>query len=300
MFMKYVSLLETPSEKFIELEVRKMGLDPEKFRNTAHPQEDFLCVSGKYPIFIVADGVALIQFLIEKKEYPNPSPAGDVARIFCEEALKAAEARYESFGESDIKEVFRVGNNAVGEYNRRHGRTKDTVDYWHTDFYAATAALVVMKENQVYWGSICDSYVMHFDAKGTLGFRSPDCNTMVQAEAPKFAGDSSDEKARAQYAWRVKRNGVNEKGERVGYGVVTGEPEALLYLASGSFSVQEGDLISVLTDGFEEYMKLPEFVSLFTKWTDDLEFQVKKFTTTKIDEDPEKFGHERTLVAVSV
>lgn len=278
---------------------RKRGNNPEETTNKPHSPEDFFCVSENLPIFVVADGVTLIQFFIDNKEYPNPSPAGDVARIFCQEALKAAEDRYEFFKELDIKEVFRIGNEAVGEYNRKHGRTKETIDYWDTDFYAATAALVVIKENKAYWGSICDSYVMCFDSGGMLRFQSPDRQAMAQADLPETKGDLNDEKAQVQYKWRTERNGVNEKGERVGYGVITGEPEALFYLASGNFPMQKGDLVAVLTDGFEEYMRLPEFISIFAKWPDDIELQVEKFAAAKIEENPEKFGHERTLVMVS-
>jgi len=295
--MKYFSVLEPASQKFVEAYVRKSGLD-EKYLHKTHPQEDYFCISKKYPIFVVADGVTLIQYPIDNKDYPNPSPAGDVARIFCEKALEEAEARYEKFNESDIKEIFRAGNEAAGKYNAEHGRTKETVDYWDTDFYAATAAFVAVKENQIYWGSICDSYVMHFDKEGKLLFKSPECNSFIEAESPNFTGDPNSRKEKTIYTWKNKRNGVNGNGERTGYGVITGESEALLYLASGSFEADKGDLVSVLTDGFEEYMNLPEFISLFKKWPENLEQQIKKFSIEEIDKDPYKFGHERTLIMI--
>jgi serine/threonine protein phosphatase PrpC len=232
--MKYFSILEPASEKF---------------RGYIYPQEDFLLVSEKYPIFAVADGVTLIQFLIEKKEYPNPSPAGDVARVFCEEIVKAAEARYESFEEFDIKEIFRIANKAVGEYNNQ----KDNL-------YSATAALVIIKNNKAYWCSICDSYVIHFDKNGNTKFKSQECRPYV---------------------------------------VVNGEEKANELLNYGSFEVKEGELVALFTDGFENYFKIPEFISLFQKWPADLESQVKKFTAAKTDEDPEKFGHERSLIMIS-
>lgn len=240
----------------------------------------------------------MIQYILDKKDYPNPSPAGDVARIFCEESIKVAEEKYNSFQESDIIEIFKAANKTVGKYNKEHGRTKETVDYWDTDFYAATAAFVVIKEDKVYWGSICDSYITHFDKNGLLKFSSPKCNELRQAEAPKFTGDISDQKAKAVYAWSTNRNGTNEKGERIGYGVVTGEPEALKYLSVGSFSIVREDLVAILTDGFEDYMRLPEFISLFTSWPIDLESQIKNFTYTKAKEGPETFGHERSLIVI--
>jgi len=299
MGMRYIAFLEPPTEKFIESFIRENKLAG-KYLNPPHPQEDFFCVSKKYPIFAVADGVTLIQFLLEGKDYPNPSPAGDVARIFCEEAIKTAETFYESFDEADMKKVFEAGNNAVGEYNRMHNRTKENVDYWNNDFYAITAAIAVIKENKLYWGSICDSFVARFNSAGELLFQSPDCGALAQASAPPFSEDVNDQKARAQYLWRVKRNGVNEKGERIGYGVITGEKEALMYLSQGKYSVKSGDIFAVFTDGFQEYMKLPEFVSLLSKRSTDIELHIRKFTAIKAKENPKRFGHERTLIAITL
>lgn len=297
--MKQFSILEAPSEKFIKLVVEKMGRKLEELESIAHSQEDFLLKSEKYPIFVVADGVTLIQYVLNKNKYPNPSPAGEIARIFCEEFIRHAEDRYDSFKESDLKDIFKVANDAVGKYNAEHGRTKETVDYWDNDFYAITASFVVIKDNMAYWGSICDSYVMHFGSDGSLKFSSPKCNDLKQAESPKFTGDLSDKVAKIKYTWSTIRNGMNDKGERIGYGVVTGEPEALSYVSSGSFSIQEGDTVALLTDGFEDYMKLPEFISLLTGWSPNLESEIKEFTNQKAEEDPEIFGHERSLIVVS-
>lgn len=297
--MKQFTILEAPSEKFIKLAVEKVGRKLEEFESTLHSQEDFLLKSEKYPIFVVADGVTLIQYILDKKNYPNPSPAGDVARIFCEEFIRHAEDKYESFKESDLKDTFKMANDVVGKYNKDHGRTKETVDYWNNDFYAITASFAIIKDSVVYWGSICDSYVMYFDSGGNLKFSSPKCNDLRQVESPKFIGDTTDKVAKIKYTWSTIRNGINDKGERIGYGVVTGEPEALDYLSSGSFPIQTGDTLVLLTDGFEDYMKLPEFISLLTSWSPNLESEVKEFTYQKTEEDPETFGHERSLIVVS-
>lgn len=248
--MKYFSILESPPEEFAKIAIREIGGDPEKFKTQSYPQEDFYAISEKYPIFAVADGVTLIQYIKDNKEYPNPSPAGDVARIFCEEIVKAAESRYESFEESDIKEIFRIANNAVGEYNRERG-----------NLYSATAALVIIKNNKAYWCSICDSYVMHFDKNGNVKFKSPECHPYV---------------------------------------VINGEEKTNELLNHGNFEVKEGDLVALFTDGFENYFKIPEFISLFQKWLIDLEFQLKQFTAQKSKENPSQFGRERTLIVISI
>ncbi len=298
--MKQFSIIEPPSEKFVKLALTRMGREFDEFGSKDHPQEDFIKISDKHPIFVVADGVTLIQSILDKQEYPNPSPAGDVARIFCEEFIRTAEEKYSSFEESDIRQIFDIANKAVGKYNAEHGRTKETVDFWNNDFYAATAAFVVIKDSRAYWGSICDSYVTHFDKNGSLQFFSPKCHELRQAEAAKFMGNISDQKAKAIYTWSTNRNGINEKGERIGYGVVTGEREASEYLSVGSFLIETGDSIALLTDGFEDYLKLPEMATLFVSWPVDIESQLKNFTYRKAEEDPEAFGHERSLIAIKI
>lgn len=298
--MNKFSIIEPPTKEFIKIALQRYGLNSEEIKSESHPQEDFLLVSEKYPIFVVADGVTLIQFIIEKKEYPNPSPAGDIARVFCNELMKATEARYESFKDSDIKEVFKIANKAVGQYNRERGRTKETVDYWGNDFYAATAAFVVIKDNAVYWGSICDSFITHFSTNSTMLFISPDCNVKAEAEAPKFIGDKNDTKAKSKYIWSTKRNGIDDAGKLIGYGVVTGEEATNRYLNFGSFEAKKDNLIAIFTDGFENYVRLPEFISLFTKWPDDIELRLKEFTATKAKDNPDKFGRERSLIIISI
>ncbi len=301
--MKYLAVTKSPSEKFIKLALRQIGwneADFQKFVHLGHPKEDYYKTSDKYPIYAVADGVTLIQYLIEKKEYPNPSPAGEVARIFCEEAVREAEKRYANFSESDIGEVFVTANEAVRKYNAENGRTPETSDYWFNDLYAATGAFIVIKENVVYWASICDSYVIYLDSNGTLKFKSPDCDSLAEAEAPEYAGKSSGPIAKAQYTWRVRRNCLNEEGKRIGYGVITGEPNANVYLSSGKFTIENGDLVLLATDGFEEYIKLPEFITLLNSWPADLEPKLKEFTQIKSEEDPDKFGRERTLIACKI
>ncbi len=297
--MKRFSLTEGPIDAFIEIALKKRGLSNVNAADHIHPAEDFSLKSDAYPICAVADGVTLIQYLLDRKPYPHPSPAGDISRIFCEALIKAAEEKYGSFAEQDISEVFRIANAAAGEYNRRLGRIPESSDFWDKDLYAATAAYAICKGDTVYWGSICDSYVAHVDSSGQLKFRSPESSSLAQAKpGSQFEGDPLDHKARAQYVWKATRNRLNSKGERIGYGVVTGEPEAEKYLSRGSFKIQKGDIVAIYTDGFEEHMKSLEFVSLLAKWPSDLESQIKKLTASMAATDPEAYGRERSLMAL--
>ena len=75
------------------------------FANT-HAQEDYFIISKKYPIFVVADGVTLN--FDKVSDYPKISGAGEVAKIFCETVILAAEEKYEDFKEENFKEIFKL------------------------------------------------------------------------------------------------------------------------------------------------------------------------------------------------
>jgi hypothetical protein len=140
---------------------------------------------------------------------------------------------------------------------------------------------------------------MHFNKKGKLKFCSPECWSNLRKNLPaNWAEIPEDE--RKKTIRKIYRNGVDKKGNLIGYGVVTGEKTVEKYLNCGKFPIEAGDMIAVLSDGFENYMKLPEFIDMFKKWQNDLENQVKRFTAKKSLADPKKFGHERTLIVVKI
>lgn len=273
----------------------RFGLGPKDIVKYRHPQEDYFLASRKYPIFAVADGVTLE--LDKMGRYPDPSGAGEVARIFCEVAVKEAEKVYSRFGKSDLRKVFARANLAVAKYNRSQDRAKAKLNYWDFDLFAATMALAVVKDKLVYWASLCDSFVMCFDKAGRQKFKSPDCWPTLRQNLPQN-WLAAPEGKRKKIIRRVYRNGTNKKGELIGYGVVTGEKAAARYLNLGRLAVERGDVVFVLTDGFENHMNLPQFVELFNKWPKDLSKKVKTFIARKSLNDPQAFGKEKTLIAI--
>lgn len=278
--MKTFQILESASSKY-----------------SLHPQEDYLLASQRYPIFVVADGVTLE--LDSLGRYPVLSGVAEAARIFCEVIVQEAESQYEQFGQTDAEAVFRKANQAVGKYNLAQGRIKDKINFWDFDLLAATGAFVVIKNQIVYWASMCDAYAASFDEFGKNKFWSPECWPRLRRNLPDN-WNTIAENERKKIIRRVYRNGVNEKGELIGYGVITGEENAVRYLSGGSFLINSGDIIAIFTDGFENYMKLPEFIDLFVSWPDDLEAKVRQFTSQKSQENPKEFGQERSLITVKL
>jgi len=292
--LKVFKILEPAGKEFLEIVLKDKNLDWKKFIDYVHLQEDCLLQSQKHPIFSVADGVTL-EFG-KDGIYPIPSGASEVAHIFCEKIIEEAEKRFGGFSKKDIKAIFDKANKAVGEHNLKNGRTKEKINFWDFDLFAATAAFIVIKNDKVFWASICDSFVAHFDKEGKFKFKSPECWALMKKQ-PRSKNAMSEHEKKIMTR-KVYRNGIDEKGNLTGYGVVTGEKSAAKYLNSGVIKLMPGDIIALFSDGFEEYLKLPEFVSLFKKWPADLEDKVKEFTAERSKKEPQKFGHERSLIMV--
>lgn len=170
--MRYLSIIEQPTKEALRAFAEKRNLAeclPEYCR---HPQGDYLIASDSPPIFAVSDGVTLNFGKLDEDEskYPSPSPAGEVAKIFCEAVARNVRDEYNGFDAEKIMEVFKEANNEVARYNRKVGKSDISGNI--TGFYAATGSFAVIKNGKAYWASICDSFVAHFGREMNLKFMS--------------------------------------------------------------------------------------------------------------------------------
>ncbi len=285
---KFITRHGSPDPAFIEMALKSLGVTLPREEWPTHLQEDYWLCSEKYPVAIVADGVTL-EFV--DNTYPDPSGAAAVSKIFCEQALKVLEEKYEQFSQEDLVEAFRVGNSAVGDYNRAQGRTKDAINYMDHDLFAATAAGIVIKDEVIYWFSLCDSGVTMYDSQGKTVLATPNGWARMLEHRPKN-WDELDRTTHKTITRQTYRNGVDDRGEPIGYGVVTGEVAAELYLLTGTIPVREVAQIAVYTDGYEPYTKNQKFMeaaALESESVDQLEKEL-------VAQDPNTYGHERTLV----
>ncbi len=257
--MKYFSIIEPSTKEAIQLFAEKRNL-LHVIEKYTHPQEDFLMTSETPPIFVVSDGVTLnFTKLVEKNiEYPNPSPAGDVAKTFCEGIINHAKEKYETFSEKDILDLFKYGNTEVRKYNETVGKTD--IGGNDTGYYSATGSFLIIKNTKAYWASICDSFIAHFDKDMNLKFMS--------------------------------------SGLCRPYAVINGEERMADYLQSGIFNLETNDRLFIFTDGFEQYMKNPDFLKLLKEWGQDIKKDILKFSMEANLTDPEKYGHERSIIGV--
>lgn len=260
--MKYFSILEPPTREALEMFAEKRNLGGYLAENYKHPQEDYLVVSDSPPIFVVADGVTLNYKKLDHdvEKYPNPSPAGEVAKIFCEAVVKSVRRKYDEFGVEKVIEVFKEANREVEKYNQKIG--KSDIPGNITGYYAATGAFAVIKDCKAYWASICDSFAAHFDQEMNLKFMS--------------------------------------SGVCIPYAIINGEERMTEYLEKGVFDLEIGDCVFIFTDGFEHYVKNPDFVELFKNWNGDLQECIADFSKKANQKDPLKYGHERSLIAIVI
>lgn len=260
--MQYFSIIKQPTKEAIRAFAEERNIIEHLPESYQPPQEDYLAVSYSPPIFVVSDGVTLnYRKLIEdRKEYPNPSPAGEVAKIFCEAVIKSVQSKYDAFSAEKTEDVFKEANSAVGEYNNKIGKSDISGNI--TDFYSATGAFVVIKDTKAYWASICDSFVAHFDKEMNIKYIS--------------------------------------SGVCTPYAVINGEEKMAEHLEKGIFDIESGDRFFVFTDGFEHYVKNPEFQNLFKNWNDALKERIVEFSKEMNLKDPEKYGHERSLIAIVI
>jgi hypothetical protein len=292
--MRFLEPLAAVMDRFIE---KKLHHNLDRLETLAHPQEDYLETSSRFPIFAVADGVTLE--MNPDGTYPNPSGAGEAARLFCTHAICEAEKRYKEFSQDDLSETFLAGNKAVGAYNNSQGRVRNKLNYWNIDLFAATVTFGILKENKFYWASLCDCYVAHYDSDMRPKFRSPEC---WPAERRCFPPDweQRPEDERKKEIRRMYRNGVQSDGQMCGYGVATGEANAEKYLNTGVLELSQGDRVFLYSDGFEQYFNLPQFLDIFRLWPDNLQEQIEALTAAKSREDGANFGHERTIIALKI
>jgi hypothetical protein len=263
-----------------------------------HPREDYHHISAKYPIFVVADGVTLKRNI--HGDYPAQSGCFELAKIFCEKVIEEAEKIYGDFKEENMKDLFILGNEFAKKFNESQGRTRETIDYREFDFFAATSTFVLIKDNIMFWWSICDSGVTIIDSHGKQKFQSPDAWPDEKEKIATLGDAQLTDTEFNKLKKKAFRNAVNEKGEKTGYGVITGEENSLLYLNTGALSLDKSDTIFVYTDGYENYIPLSEFKDLFIKWPDNLDADFKEFIKNKNKEDSDLYGREKTLITVQI
>lgn len=253
------------------------------------PREDYFAFDGKSGTFVIADGVGLYEGIEYVGKYPRSSGTYRISRAFCKAFINYL-TRHPKGG---IQEGFRVSNAAAARINE--GRSKYDVFKKHKNLFAATAAMAKIKESVLEWGQIADAGVAVIGKDGKLKFRKD--NDYWRVPLPKDIGFYES----STYTFSARtflRNAISKEGKLLGYGVITGEPEAERYLRTGKCSLTRGDIVLLYTDGFTPYIKLPSFRKTILLTDSKRGFRIAIEDLIKTKNKINLFQHEKSIIII--
>lgn len=281
LIMKIISLINTQQN------IRK------KYQGI--PPEDFAYKSGK--TFAVCDGVTLLH----QHPYPNPSPAATVARIAAKTIVRSLAPRNFK-GIRSLRHAFIEANVAIKRYNRRIGLTPRTVDFLTKQYAATVCAFGRIINGKLYWGQLNDCGVMIIDAKGEIIMdklldRGPvDAYVQQLRNTKGFSAGSPQEH---QYFRREVVNNARlfHKGKRIRWGVMTGEPQAIKFLQTGSKQLRPGWIVIFYSDGMIPLFASHAFRQLIA--SNASKRRIDEFMKNK-EHTGRRFKSERTMIVVGL
>jgi serine/threonine protein phosphatase PrpC len=259
------------------------------------PNEDFYLISEKFSIFAIGDGVTQSHF--QSGAYAFPSGAKAAAEIFCYTTLEYLENKLKKIDKktnykSLIENAFDLANQRIEELNENEGIT-EKLDYLVYDYFDTVGVVGFIMKNKLYYGYVGDCGLIIFDKKDNLKFQTKDqVKEVVDKIKKKIKNwDDLSENEKALIMHRDLRNNLSGNG----YGSFSGEKGVKKYYRIGSLTLNSKDLIVFYSDGFLDYFKFPEFIKILRKQNKKA---LDEFTFKKAKENYEKYGTDRTLIAV--
>lgn len=255
------------------------------------PEEDYYYVENN--IFCVADGVTrdLVGGEIRPypktkeeatyiaKHYPNPSGAYESSKIIANnfvKYMKEAEAINEHF----VFEAIKKANKDVWEINKDR-----KIDYVGEDLYCSVAVGGIIADEALYCFGIGDCYVKVFDENKNEIFSTVNDHQWMEAFEDEYLRNGEYEWINPRYRLLMRagvRNNyiVTYKGEKVGYGALTGEDRAMDFVKVYKIPLDKAKYIVAYSDGCMPYFENKEEVEKTLKNPDRIA----------------KNGSERTLI----
>jgi serine/threonine protein phosphatase PrpC len=251
------------------------------------PNEDFFLVSQNYPIFVIADGVTQSHF--PSGEYAFPAGAQMAAKIFCYTTLEFLEKNYP---QNLVEEAFNLANQKIRQLNINEGIDK-RLNYLEYDWFDCVGISGFIVGNILYYGYVGDCGLAIFDDKNQLKFQTKDMVKPALGRARKIYKDweNFSKEKRSLIMRKEFRNRMDGKG----YGAFTGEEGVKKYYRIDKKILKPKDLIVFYSDGFLNYLKFPKFIEILRKKDKK---SLDEFTIQKAKENYEKYGTDRTLIAI--
>lgn len=228
------------------------------------PREDWYAVEEKIGLGVVCDGVTRdpALWLPNKKSfwgklltalaYERPSKAGIISELCAQtvqEYLRETPERHTGA----LWLAFQKANLLINERNFSMGLAPDQVDYLMNNYGGCVASAALINDDVVHWAYLADCGVAVVDRKGNLKERTrddgPDVNNSERWQHPLLEGQTwENPQARAFIRWTF----VNKPDQKFSYGTLTGESNAMNYIRTGNYSLNEQDSVLVYSDGVAE------------------------------------------------
>lgn len=215
------------------------------------PNEDAHVADNEAGVFAVADGVS--SYWPEGQPYSGSARGGPAARTLVT-AVHEFILSQEPDGLNDMEHLlrlaFRSANIRIGSMHSHPDRTDHLYGY-----PGAVATVVMIRDSRASWVHLGDTILLHLPATGGA-------DPLTRNQIESFTGWR--ERCRGQYPFdvrgaeahiRVARDIRNKSGHAESFGVLTGEPDALHFVETGSLLLAPGDHLVLLTDGFQHLWK---------------------------------------------
>lgn len=270
------------------------------------PNEDFFLVSlisKEYPIFTIADGVTQSRF--DSGAYSFPAGARAAAEIFCYTvvdslegsiplAKKVEDGRIDEAIKMYIGKSFDGANKRIEMLNKNEGIT-DNLDFCVYDYFDTVGIVGFIKNHVLYYGYVGDCGLSVFDKNNNLRFQTED------GVKPAIESAKNIYKKKWQDFSKREKNIIMRKYFRnnlmgIGYGSFTGEEGVSRYYKIDSLIPNQDDLVVLHSDGFTPYLGSKKIIEILRKGDKKV---LDEFSLKKAKENPEKFGCDRTLIAIN-
>ena len=256
------------------------------------PEEDYYYTDNN--IFCVADGVTrdLIGGEIRPypkteeeakyiaEHYPNPSGAFESSKIIANSFVEYLKNVKGNIEEGFIRKAIKYANKLVWEINKNR-----KIDYVEEDLYCSEAVGGAITQEYLYCFGIGDCYIKVFDENQNEIFTTENDHLLMEKFEEDFLKKGlyswMDPRSRILIRAGIRNNSIiTYKGEKVGFGALTGEGSAIDFVKFYKVPLENAKYICAYSDGCMPYFE-------------------NKNETEKTLENPDRIkenGSERTLL----
>lgn len=195
-------------------------------------------------------------------------------------------------------EAFHLASNSINRWNNTNGLNSKTVDHIGKQYASTVGVIAAIKDDQLSFAQINDCGVMTYDAQQNRELDIVSNNQLIkpllQALQVQHNFDSGSKEEHIFFRSQIVNNlDVEFQGQKVNFGVLNGQTEALNLIRYGSINLIPNQVIILYSYGMGPYLYDQEFVnSLFKSQSD-----VEEYIRSRESED-QKYQKEKSLIVI--